>query len=57
MAVVRFQVPGAFPSNGHGASDVYEVYGNFFHQNPVEALLQATGMEVRYEEEWDGHKW
>lgn len=39
---------GAFPSNGHGANDVYEVYGNFFYQNPVEALLQATGNLALY---------
>lgn len=34
---------GAFPATGAGANDLYEVYGNVFHQNPVEALLQATG--------------
>lgn len=39
---------GAFTSNGPGASDVYEVYGNFFYQNPVEALLQATGNLALY---------
>ncbi len=39
---------GAFPSTGYGANDVYEVYGNFFYQNPVEALLQATGNIALY---------
>jgi hypothetical protein len=39
---------GAFPSNGWGASDFYEVYGNFFYQNPVEALLQSTGNLALY---------
>ncbi len=39
---------GAFPSNGSGANDVYEVYGNFFYQNPVEALLQGTGNLALY---------
>lgn len=39
---------GAFPSTGHGTNDVYEMYGNFFYQNPVEALLQATGNLALY---------
>lgn len=39
---------GAFPSNGFGANDVYEMYGNFFYQNPVEALLQVTGNTALY---------
>ena len=39
---------GAFPSTGPGAEDVYEVYGNFFYQNPNEALLQVTGNTALY---------
>ncbi|MFZ1730274.1 MAG: T9SS type A sorting domain-containing protein, partial [Bacteroidota bacterium] len=39
---------GAFPATGWGAGDVYEVYGNFFYQNPVEALLQSTGNLALY---------
>jgi hypothetical protein len=39
---------GAFPATGRGSRDVYEVYGNFFYQNPVEALLQATGNLALY---------
>jgi hypothetical protein len=34
---------GGFPSSGPGASDIYEIYGNFFFQNPDESLLQASG--------------
>jgi hypothetical protein len=39
---------GAFPASGAGANDVYEMYGNFFYQNPSEALLQATGNLALY---------
>ncbi|MEP7247240.1 MAG: hypothetical protein ABI885_26645, partial [Gammaproteobacteria bacterium] len=34
---------GHFPLSGTGATDQYEVYGNFFYQNPTEALFQAEG--------------
>lgn len=34
---------GNFPATGPGSSDHYEIYGNFFFQNPVEALFQGTG--------------
>lgn len=34
---------GGFPDSGPGASDRYEIYGNFFHHNPRESLLQASG--------------
>ena len=34
---------GGFPETGAGASDLYEVYGNLFLNNPREALLQASG--------------
>ena len=34
---------GAFPSNGPGSLNMYEVYGNYFLHNRREALLQAAG--------------
>ncbi len=34
---------GHFPADGAGAEDSYSVYGNFFHENPTESLLQAEG--------------
>jgi hypothetical protein len=34
---------GHFPLSGVGADDSYVVYGNFFHENRTEALLQAEG--------------
>lgn len=34
---------GGFPEEGPGAEDLYEIYGNFFHHNPRESLLQASG--------------
>jgi hypothetical protein len=37
---------GGFPASGPGASDTYEIYRNFFFQNPDEALLQASGRVV-----------
>lgn len=34
---------GHFPLSGNGSSDRYEIYGNFFYQNPTEALFQGEG--------------
>ncbi len=34
---------GHFPPSGTGADDLYEIYGNFFYQNPSEALFQGEG--------------
>lgn len=34
---------GNFPATGDGANDLYEIYGNFLWQNPVESLFQGTG--------------
>jgi hypothetical protein len=34
---------GHFPPHGRGSGDRYLVYGNFFHENPHEALLQGEG--------------
>jgi hypothetical protein len=39
---------GAFPATGNGTNDHYELYGNFFYNNPVEALLQVTGNTALY---------
>ncbi len=37
-----------FPTTGYGAHDIYEVYGNFFYNNPTEALMQVTGNTAAY---------
>lgn len=37
---------GHFPEDGPGRDDEYQVYGNFFHDNPHEGLLQAEGNVV-----------
>lgn len=37
---------GHFPRTGVGSDDVYEIYGNFFYQNPTEALFQGEGNVV-----------
>lgn len=34
---------GGCPQKGWGVNDYYEIYGNFFWQNPNEALFQGTG--------------
>jgi hypothetical protein len=34
---------GHFPTSGLGMDDLYEIYGNFFYQNPTEALFQGEG--------------
>lgn len=34
---------GHFPLSGTGMDDVYEIYGNFFYQNPSEVLFQGEG--------------
>ncbi|MCB0670230.1 MAG: T9SS type A sorting domain-containing protein, partial [Saprospiraceae bacterium] len=34
---------GNFPASGPGSTDYYDIYGNLFYQNPVEALFQGTG--------------
>jgi hypothetical protein len=34
---------GGFPENGPGSTDLYEIYGNLFVNNPREALFQASG--------------
>jgi hypothetical protein len=39
---------GGFPTVGTGKNDYYEVYGNFFYNNPVEALFQGTGNIMLY---------
>lgn len=39
---------GHFPPAGPGADDQYLVYGNFFHDNPTEALFQGEGHVALY---------
>lgn len=39
---------GHFPLSGAGADDSYEIYGNFFHDNPTEALFQGEGNIALY---------
>ena len=39
---------GNFPAKGDGSDDYYEIYGNFFWQNPNEALFQGTGNIALY---------
>lgn len=39
---------GHQPQKGVGRFDHYLVYGNFFYQNPTEALFQATGRVMLY---------
>lgn len=39
---------GHWPLSGSGMDDQYLVYGNFFHDNPVEALMQAEGHVAIY---------
>jgi hypothetical protein len=34
---------GHWPLAGAGANDVYQIYGNFFYENPNEALFQGEG--------------
>jgi len=40
---------GHFPLSGPGKNDVYEIYGNFFYQNPTEALFQGEGNVALYD--------
>ncbi|WP_124945748.1 hypothetical protein [Sulfurirhabdus autotrophica] len=39
---------GHWPLSGHGTTDRYEIYGNFFYQNPTEALFQGEGNIALY---------
>jgi hypothetical protein len=34
---------GHWPLTGAGSTDVYQIYGNLFYQNPAEALFQGEG--------------
>jgi hypothetical protein len=46
---------GGFPLTGWGSLDYYEIYGNFFYQNPVEALFQGTGKIMLYDNIFVNH--
>ncbi len=39
---------GHWPLRGSGADDLYLIYGNFFFQNPTEALFQGEGRIALY---------
>jgi hypothetical protein len=39
---------GDVPERGPGSTNGYEIYGNYFFQNPTEALLQAEGNVAIY---------
>jgi hypothetical protein len=39
---------GHFPPSGPGVEDDYAIYGNFFYQNPHEALFQGEGNVALY---------
>ncbi len=39
---------GGFPTLGSGVLDYYEIYGNFFYNNPTEALFQGCGNIMFY---------
>lgn len=47
---------GGFPTTGTGKNDYYEVYGNFFYNNPVEALFQGTGNVMIYNNIFVNHE-
>jgi hypothetical protein len=34
---------GHWPLSGAGSTDVYQIYGNLFYQNPAESLFQGEG--------------
>jgi len=40
---------GHFPPSGPGEFDRYLIYGNFFYENPTEALLQGEGRLAIYD--------
>ena len=40
---------GHFPLSGSGSGDHYEIYGNFFYENPTEALFQGEGNVALYQ--------
>ena len=40
---------GHWPTAGAGSNDDYLIYGNFFHQNPSEALFQGEGNVIFYD--------
>ena len=46
---------GGFPLTGWGSKDYYEIYGNFFYNNPVEALFQGTGNIQLYQNIFVNH--
>ncbi|WP_405242427.1 right-handed parallel beta-helix repeat-containing protein [Lentisalinibacter salinarum] len=49
---------GGFPESGYGSDNLYEIYGNFFHQNPDgEGLIQASGRVSIHDNIFVGPAW
>lgn len=46
---------GGFATTGFGSLDYYEIYSNFFYNNPVEALFQGTGNIMLYDNIFVNH--
>ena len=46
---------GHFPLSGAGTNDRYEIYGNFFYENPSEALFQGEGNIVLHDNVFVNH--
>lgn len=40
---------GHWPLSGLGSNDLYEIYGNFFYENPSEVLFQGEGNIALYD--------
>jgi len=40
---------GHWPLSGAGSSDIYQIYGNVFYENPYEALFQGEGNIVLHD--------
>jgi len=49
---------GGFPDSGPGSDHLYEIYGNFFYQNPDgEGLIQASGRVSIHDNIFVGPAW
>lgn len=40
---------GHWPLSGKGSDDLYQIYGNFFYENPTESLFQGEGNIALYD--------
>ena len=49
---------GGFPETGYASDNLYEIYGNFFYQNPDgEGLIQASGRVSVHDNVFVGPAW